>query len=72
MRFNLQVKTRMRARNLAPGEFFHLNVILRHRVFLLADAARARPTLDRVRTFEYERSCFAREVGRESEDVLPE
>jgi hypothetical protein len=69
----LQVKTRICARDLVPDEVLYFNVVLRHkvdRVFLLADASRARRTLDRVRAFEYERSRFTREVGRESEDFL--
>ena len=69
----LQVKPRIRARDLVPDELLYSDVVLRHkvdRVFLLADASRARRTLDRVRAFEYERPRFTREVGRESEDVL--
>jgi hypothetical protein len=69
----LQVKTRICARDLVPDELLYSDVVLRHkvdRVFLLADASRARRTLDRVRTFEYERSRFTREVGREPEDLL--
>ena len=64
---------RIYARDLVPDEHLHSNIVLRHkvnRVFLLADASWPRPTLNRVRAFEYERSCFAREVGRESEDLL--
>ena len=71
--FNSQVKTRIRARDLVPDELLYSNIVLRHkvdRVFLLADASRARRALDRVRAFEYECSCFTREVGCESEDLL--
>ena len=69
----LQVKTRIFARDLVPDELLYFNVVLRHkvdRVFLLADAPRARRSLDRMRAFEYERSCFTREVGRELKDLL--
>ena len=69
----LQVKMRIGARDLVPDELLYSNVVLRHevdRVFLLADAPRARPALDRVGAFEDERARFAREGGREAEDVL--
>ena len=72
-RIRLQVKMRIRARDLVPHKLLYFDVVLCHkvdRVFLLADASRSRPALDRVRAFKYECSRFTREVSRESEDLL--
>jgi hypothetical protein len=56
-----------------PDELLYPDIVLRHevdRVLLLADATWARRASDRVGSFEYERSRFTREFGRESEDLL--
>ena len=68
------MKTWICARDLVPDELLYFDVVLGHkvdRVFLLPDASRSRPTLDRVGAFKYECSRLTCEVaGRESEDLL--
>ena len=75
-RVRLRVKTRICARDLVPDELLYFDVVLGHkvdRVFLLLDASRSRPTLDRVTVgaFKYKCSRLTHEVaGLESEDLL--